>query len=526
MRYLLIIAMCIVAAGKAGSQAAPEIAQFEYFIDEDPGYGNGTQVQVSDFTVAGSGFHHAFPVTVPSGLSNGLHRLFFRAKDENGDWSQTTFQVFYKDELLSDNGSEIVAMEYFIDNDPGTGNGTGINLAAAAFVDGFLFEVPASHLLSDGPHTLFVRSKNSAGQWSILNLVSFDKEPDAGLSLGQSGDVVNTAIPDNILFDLVSSENRILATLKGKGLSSATAQFSGSVVIDGIIRIIDNQPMLQRFFELTPGGTGPAAATITLYLTKEEMAAFNTKSTVKLPEAPTDDKSALRVWQWHGNKPAVGDPDEVIDPIDADIAWDGVLQAWRITFDVTAFSTFYVTAEGSTALPVRLANFKAQKQENAIHLSWQTTTEANSNRFDIEHARDGKSWIKIGAVASEGESDALRSYHYIHRDPPAGLHYYRLKMVDVDGTFGFSEIASVNLPTRSREVSLYPSPASEKLTISAGGPVESYEIVNALGQVVGKGTLTGGLNRQITVKHLPPGIYHVRVRMEDGGWVARKVVVE
>ncbi len=607
MRYLLIIAICIVASGKTKSQGAPEITQFEYFIDEDPGYGSGTPVPVSDFTASGGSIHHAFPVTVLAGLSNGLHRLFFRAKDGDGSWSQTAFRLFYKDQFVSKNSGEIVAMEYFIDNDPGygngssipgfttgngsitglsfaipvdpglpdgmhrliirakdsrnnwsqvssrvfykdpflsdeaddivaleyfidedpgVGNGAGISLSATSLVDGFIFTVPASHLLADGSHTLFVRSKNSAGRWSILNSVSFEKQPDQELSLAQSGDMVAAYIPDNIIFDLVSAENRILATLKGTGLSVDPAQFSGDVAIDQAVKIINNQPVLQRYFKLDPGGANPTSATITFYVTKAEMVAFNTSSTVKLPEEPTDDKSTLRVWQWHGDNPASGAPDEIIDPLDPDISWDALLQAWRITFGVTGFSTFYITAEGSTPLPVRLADFSARKLENTALLSWQTTTEANSERFDIEHASDGRNWITIGSVASERENNVLQSYRYVHQNPSAGLNYYRLKMVDLDGTFAYSEMASVKLGTGNLEVSLYPNPASENLTISAGEPIEGYEIVNALGQVLGKGMLTGRIARQVPVKHLPAGMYHVRVQMRDGSWVARKVVVE
>lgn len=608
MRYLLIIVMCIVTARKVESQVAPDITQFEYFIDEDPGFGSGTQVQVSDFTAAGSGIHHAFPVSLGSALSNGLHRLFFRAKDGDGNWSQTTFHTFYKDRFLSDNSVEIVAMEYFIDNDPGYGNGSPVpgfttgnssvtdfsfvlpvssslsnglhklfirakdsrnnwsqvgfrgfykdpflsgeaenivaleyfidedpgagnaarlDLGATVFVDGFLFEAPASHLLADGSHTLFVRSKNSAGQWSILNSVSFDKQPDEELSPAQSGDIVDAGIPDNILFDLITAENRILATLKGIGLSSDTEQFSGHVKIDGSVGIVGDQPVLQRYFKLTPGGTSPVSATISLYVTKNEMAAFNARSTVSLPEESSDDKSSLRIWQWHGDNPAVGVPDVVIDPLDSDISWDAILQAWRITFSVTGFSSFYITAEGGTALPVRLVNFTVQKEENAAVLSWQTTTEANSSHFDIEHAREGKSWRKIGSVASAGKSNVLQSYRYIHPAPLTGLNYYRLKMVDADGTFTYSEIASVNLKTKDSEVSLYPNPVSDQLLIiSTAEPAEGYEIVSAIGQVISVGKLTGGLVGQIPVKNLSAGVYHIRIQMRDGRWIVRKVVVE
>lgn len=607
MRYWLFIATCMVVAGKAQSQVTTEITQFEYFFDEDPGYGNGTQVPVSDFIAAGGSIHRVFPVQVGSTLSDGLHRLFFRAKDEDGNWSQTTFQMFYKDRFLSDNSVEVAAMEYFIDNDPGYGNGypipgfttgnssitdlsfvlpvgTGlsdglhklfirakdsrnnwsqvgyrvfykdpflsneaggiaaleyfidedpgaghaamINPGAGTFADGFLFEVPASHLLADGSHTLFVRSKNSNGKWSILNSVPFNKEPGEELSLAQSGDRVAAGIPDNVLFDLVSAENRLMVTLKGKDLSVGPAQFSGEVAIHHAVQMINNQPVLQRYFKLAPGGTNPTSATITLYVTKSEMAAFNANSTVKLPEEPTDDKSALRVWQWHGDNPATGAPDEVIYPLAPDISWDVFLQAWKVTFSVTGFSTFYITAEGSTPLPVRLVDFLARKQENAALLSWQTAAESNSGRFDVEHTRDGSNWQKIGSIASAGQSDTLRSYRYVHHAPSAGINYYRLKMVDLDGTFGYSEIISLNFKTKAPDVSLYPNPARDRLTVSLSDPGDGYEIVNAFGQVVTRGKLNGRFTGQIPVRNLAAGVYHVRVQTGDGSWVVRKVVVE
>ncbi|MDZ7897229.1 MAG: hypothetical protein U5N85_04270, partial [Arcicella sp.] len=101
----------------SSGSTSPNITQLEYFIDTDPGYGLGTAVAVS----AGSPITQSFTVALPA-VSDGFHTLSIRAKDINNRWSVVGIRPFYKETLSSSSTPpNIVAMEYFIDADPGYG---------------------------------------------------------------------------------------------------------------------------------------------------------------------------------------------------------------------------------------------------------------------------------------------------------------------------------------------------------------------------------------------------------------------
>lgn len=94
------------------------------------------------------------------------------------------------------------------------------------------------------------------------------------------------------------------------------------------------------------------------------------------------------------------------------------------------------------ALPIELLYFDCYSIDNRIELRWSTSTETNSDRFEIEHSLTGVSWITIGTITAQGNS--IQPYNYIYSDniPQQGTNYYRLKMIDLDGSYTYSGITS------------------------------------------------------------------------------------
>lgn len=149
---------------------AQNITEIEYFIDSDPGYGNGNAVP---FAANPDISNLNFSVDVTS-LSKGFHSFFVRSKDANGVWSQSNKTLFYK-ETLPNSPLNINYVEYFIDNDPGFGNGNSVPLAASPEINNLTFTVDVTSL-SDGIHTLFTRSRDLNGLWTLTNRKIFFKE--------------------------------------------------------------------------------------------------------------------------------------------------------------------------------------------------------------------------------------------------------------------------------------------------------------------------------------------------------------
>jgi PKD repeat protein len=149
----------------AGTDIPTAITRAEYFLNSDPGFGNG----ISAGMVDDGGFD--FTVDL-SGIENGIHVLYIRTMDENGKWSQTMSRPFVKTSVDSDAISNIIAAEYFIDTDPGYGLATQVsvsNPSADAEIE-FLADLNG---LAIGPHTLYVRAKDANGAWSMLQSVDF-----------------------------------------------------------------------------------------------------------------------------------------------------------------------------------------------------------------------------------------------------------------------------------------------------------------------------------------------------------------
>ncbi len=168
MKFLLVLVVCCAVICKGYTQ---NIIQIEHFIDSDPGYGAGTAVAFAP----ASSVSTSFAVPVPAALTDGLHRLFVRAKDANNKWSIVAMNIFVKETAYTAPLLNIVAVESFIDNDPGYGAGTAVAFAPASSVS-TSFTVPVPAALTDGLHRLFVRAKDASNKWSVVAMNLFVKE--------------------------------------------------------------------------------------------------------------------------------------------------------------------------------------------------------------------------------------------------------------------------------------------------------------------------------------------------------------
>lgn len=180
-------------------------------------------------------------------------------------------------------------------------------------------------------------------------------------------------------------------------------------------------------------------------------------------------------------------------------------------------------------LPVTLISFEATKNENQALLSWATTMESNSDYFDIQKSGDGHSWKTLGRVGAAVQSDGLRSYAFTDDNAmdeytPRRENLYRLKMVDMDGSFAYSRIVSLPLG-KNRSAVLYPNPVSDKLNANPAeaADIESVTMINSAGQVVLQSF--GNAKNGIAVHGLAPGIYLVRIRKKAGTVQFQKVMI-
>lgn len=133
-----------------------------------------------------------------------------------------------------------------------------------------------------------------------------------------------------------------------------------------------------------------------------------------------------------------------------------------LTTSTNSFSSFYFARNNFTALPVTLISFTAAKQNNKVQLNWKTENEINFSRFDVEKSSDAVSFNNLSTVASANRP--VNNYTTIDASPVKGMNYYRLKMVDTDGAYKYSDIAKINFDGKST-LTLWPNPASNQLII-------------------------------------------------------------
>jgi hypothetical protein len=180
------------------------------------------------------------------------------------------------------------------------------------------------------------------------------------------------------------------------------------------------------------------------------------------------------------------------------------------------FSGFGIGDPGdppSAPLPVELLSFSGYANEEDVVLEWTTTEEVNSSLFEVQRSAEGLNYQKIGIVNAQGNANTLQNYQFVDLDLNFGTYFYRLRMVDLDGTFEYSQIVSVQVESNLSQIQVYPNPTVEYLQIQfyseLAGKIK-YHIYNLSGKKAKAASFPArkGANRgSISVMDLEPGIY-------------------
>jgi hypothetical protein len=134
--------------------------------------------------------------------------------------------------------------------------------------------------------------------------------------------------------------------------------------------------------------------------------------------------------------------------------FDNVILPPGYTLTIT---TSIVIVTKSSTLPVKLANFTAKKVGNDVQLDWQTLSEANSDHFEIERSRSGGAFVKVGEINAAGNSNQLLCYQFRYVEPGKGLNLYRLKQVDKDNKFEYSDTRWIKMDDSKSQLFVFPT---------------------------------------------------------------------
>lgn len=292
--------------------------------------------------------------------------------------------------------------------------------------------------------------------------------------------------------------------ITGSGGNPVTGAVLKVLRMDSSVQVYNGRPYVQRHYDINPvNNPSTATATVTLYYLQIEFTNFNAHPLhgLSLPTGPSDNtgKANLRIYQFHGFS-ATGDPGTypgegvIIDPDDDKIVWNSDAQLWEVTIDVTGFSGFFAGSAGSSILPVNLISFNAVKQNNTAFIQWSTNREVMAARFELQRSTDGKNFQTISNIAATGNSGNVRSYSYVDKLGAEPLYYYRLKMIDRDGKFVYSNIAVLRSVNNNDVITVYPNPALSYVVVNQPVGVGQLRLIDMTGRVVrtvaGAGTQT------------------------------------
>lgn len=185
----------------------------------------------------------------------------------------------------------------------------------------------------------------------------------------------------------------------------------------------------------------------------------------------------------------------------------------------------YISLANTSAiypLPVELLNFDVNLNQSAVDITWSTSTEINNDYFIIERADASLSWKELATVKGAGSSNKLLQYSEKDRNPLSGISYYRLKQVDFDGQYKYSDVVSViNSEIESNEdVFLYPNPSSTgsvfvRIPYAYSDVNTTVSFYNLSGVKVWQSQLgTNATLFELEYGNLPMGIYIVEFQSE------------
>lgn len=172
----------------------------------------------------------------------------------------------------------------------------------------------------------------------------------------------------------------------------------------------------------------------------------------------------------------------------------------------------FIAGYSISSLPIELLSFEGQHTESGNLLTWTTANEIQNKGFDIERSKDGLRFDKIGFVDGNGTISQIQNYRFEDSSPSESsekIVYYRLKQLDFDGNFDYSNIISIHT-NRKNLAGIFPNRGRGIFTLTGVENIEdeTFTIVNSVGQML---PLVVQGNGQFDISSFSSGIYYLRI---------------
>lgn len=192
-------------------------------------------------------------------------------------------------------------------------------------------------------------------------------------------------------------------------------------------------------------------------------------------------------------------------------------------------------SQALSALPVELTSFNSAVHGKEVNLTWKTATEVNSYGFEVQKSEvrsQNDEWEKVGFISGAGNSNSPREYSFTDNNLQEGKYQYRLKMIDNDGTFEYSNIveAEITAPKQFMLSQNYPNPFNPVTTINYSLPIDSKVMLvvyningEKVAELVNEMQTAGSYNIPFSANGLASGTYIYR--LQAGEFVQTKKMI-
>ena len=177
------------------------------------------------------------------------------------------------------------------------------------------------------------------------------------------------------------------------------------------------------------------------------------------------------------------------------------------------------SSTASNALPLSLLAFSAQQKNNNVALAWQTSNEVNASHFNIQQSTNGNTFNTVGKVNTQGGGN------YAYTDDVSNINsstvFYRLQIVNQDGSFTYSKTVAVLLKTRNSQLTIFPNPVKETLYVqlsSAKDEKLSVQIIDMQGRILQQQEVrvsVGNMSLSFNASKLAKGSYVLLIKSDN-----------
>jgi PQQ-dependent dehydrogenase (s-GDH family) len=311
---------------------------------------------------------------------------------------------------------------------------------------------------------------------------------------------------NNLWVPITGPDGNIMAEIypNGNNLGTVTSSFYTNT---GAIRVNNGVRYLDRNITITPQNQPSSTVKIRLYFSKAE---FDALSADPLSGANViNDIKILKNSDACGSAMVSGTTTIIPTFKEAHGSNGYVVQG-----DINSFSSFYFSGPG-VVLPLQLLSFSGTLKNDATWLKWTTTNETDLSHFEIERSTDRTNFKNIGFTNAKGSNNTTNDYSYMDNgvaNLKSGKVYYRLKMVDANGSFSYSQIIVVNI-TSFYTLMVHPNPVQDILSIHSDKDIHKpvkVELFDLDGKILKK-QLSYRNDFSIDVSSLKPGVYVLKM---------------